>query len=125
MHELFQIMLMLFLFLCCRLCLWRRVLSRDKRTSRRVPIECPARIRTLDLGPSYYGTCTDLSVKGLTVQSSFVPRPNEELEVTVVPPRAGDLASQPMTARVRVRRCHELEQGQTYEIGMEIVEVLS
>lgn len=103
----------------------RYVLSRESRRSRRVPVTCPARIRTLGQGPSYYGTCTDLSVAGLTVQSSFVPRPDEELEVTVMAPRAGQLAAAPMVARVRVRRCHALEQGEVYEIGMEIMEVLS
>ncbi|PHV10266.1 PilZ domain-containing protein [Chitinimonas sp. BJB300] len=105
--------------------LGRIVLTSDKRISRRIPIECPTRIRTADLGPSYYGTCIDLSVKGLTVHTNFVPRPDEELEVTVLPPRAGDITPQPMTAKVRVRRCHELEQGQMYEIGLEIVTVLS
>ncbi|QNM94961.1 PilZ domain-containing protein [Chitinimonas koreensis] len=100
-------------------------MSRDQRTARRVPVICPARIRTLDLGPSHYGTCTDLSVGGLTLQSSFVPKHDEELEVTVMPPRGANLAPQPMTARVRVRRCHEVERGVCYEIGVEIVEIVS
>ncbi|HEY9102546.1 PilZ domain-containing protein [Chitinimonas sp.] len=100
-------------------------MSAEKRTAKRVPVECPARIRTLDLGPSYYGTCTDLSVTGLTILSNFVPRHDEELEVTVVPPRNGGIKPQPMTARVRVRRCHELESGQQYEIGLEIVQILA
>ncbi|WP_179958229.1 PilZ domain-containing protein [Chitinimonas arctica] len=99
-------------------------MSRNKRINRRIPLACPARIRTLDLGPSYYGTCIDLSVGGLTVHSDFVPRPGEILEVTVMPPRTNGLPSQPMTARVKVRRCHELEAGLRYEIGLEIVQIL-
>ncbi|GLR14570.1 hypothetical protein GCM10007907_33600 [Chitinimonas prasina] len=100
-------------------------MSRDKRTARRVPVACPARIRTLDIGPSYYGTCTDLSVGGLTIHSNFVPRHDEELEVTVMPPRSGGKPVPPMTARVKVRRCHEIEAGLTYEIGLEIVQILT
>ena len=103
----------------------RSGLGKDKRNSRRVPIECPTRIRTMDIGPSYYGTCIDLSVNGLTIHTNFVPRPGEELEVTVLPPRAGEIMTPPMMARVRVKRCHELEQGEVYEIGLEIVTILN
>lgn len=100
-------------------------MSRDKRTARRIPIACPATLSTLDLGPSYEGTCVDLSVGGLTIHSNFVPRPGEELEVTVLPPTTGNLTPKPMVVRARVRRCHEIDAGLFYEIGLEIIKVLS
>ncbi|MFC4157814.1 PilZ domain-containing protein [Chitinimonas lacunae] len=100
-------------------------MSREMRNAKRVPIECPARIRTIEAGPTHYGTCTELSVSGMTLQSSFVPRPDEELDITVMPPRGPGLAPVPMNARVKVRRCHEIERGKCYEIGVEILKILS
>ncbi|WP_269532419.1 PilZ domain-containing protein [Chitinimonas sp. BJYL2] len=100
-------------------------MSQDKRAALRIPVSCPARIRTADIGPAFYGTCTDLSVTGLTIQSNFVPRHDELLEVTVMPPRTAKQAPVPMVIRARVRRCHELEPGVSYEIGLAIVEILA
>lgn len=99
-------------------------MSIEQRSGRRIPIACPARIRPEGLGPMAYGTCIELSVGGMTLRTSFVPRPEEQFEVTIRPPRGPGVTSPPMTARVRVRRCHEVEAGLEYEIGVEIVKIL-
>jgi hypothetical protein len=100
-------------------------MNRDLRTARRVPVDCPARIRTLDIGPTYYGTCKDLAVGGLTLHTNFVPKHDEELEVTLMPPAAGGRKPAPMMVQARVRRCHEVEREKCYEIGLEIVKVVT
>lgn len=100
-------------------------MTREQRTARRIPVDCPARIRTMDIGPTYYGSCKDLAVGGMTVHSSFVPRPDEELEITLLPPTANGRKPTPMVVRARVRRCHEVERGKCYEIGLEIMQVVS
>jgi hypothetical protein len=66
-----------------------------------------------------------LAVGGMTVHSSFVPRHDEELEITLLPPQADGHKPKPMIVRARVRRCHEVEQGKCYEIGLEIMQIVS
>ncbi|HSC78912.1 MAG TPA: PilZ domain-containing protein [Chitinolyticbacter sp.] len=92
----------------------------EQRAALRIPVDCKVKIRTRDHGPSHYGICTDLSVTGMTIRTLFVPRPDEEFEVYVMPP-AGQ---SPLSARVRVRRCHEIERDKLYELGLAIVEIL-
>ncbi|MDK2123445.1 PilZ domain-containing protein [Parachitinimonas caeni] len=96
----------------------------EQRIDRRIPINCPVKIRTKDLGDPWYGVCTDLSVSGMSIQTSFVPREDEELEVMVIPPQGLNGGTQkPLAALVRVRRCHEIERGRLYEIGLEILSI--
>lgn len=96
----------------------------DQRSALRVPVSCKVKLRLPDLGMSYYGECTDLSVQGLTVQTNYVPRPQEELEVYVMPPSSPGGARQPMALHVRVMRCHALPRGELYELGLSILNVL-
>lgn len=96
----------------------------DQRSARRVPVSIKAKIRTRDFGQIYYGECTDLSVGGMTLQTSYVPRPEEEFDVFLMPPRIAGAPAQPFSARVQVRRCHQIEQGLLYELGLTIIEVL-
>jgi hypothetical protein len=79
----------------------------------------------MDIGPTHYGTCKDLAVGGMTLHSSFVPRPNEQLEVTLIPPHTAGQQPAPMVVKAIVRRSHEVERGKCYEIGLEIIEVVS
>ncbi|UXY14414.1 PilZ domain-containing protein [Chitiniphilus purpureus] len=97
---------------------------REQRSALRIPVDCKVKIRTLDFGPSHYGTCSDLSVSGMTLRTSYVPRPGEEFEVFVMPPRQGGSLREPLAARVRVVRCHELARGRLYELGLAIVQIL-
>ncbi|MBE9610339.1 PilZ domain-containing protein [Chitinilyticum piscinae] len=96
----------------------------DQRAAVRVPVRCKVKLRLPDLGLSHYGECTDLSVSGLTVQTSYVPRPSEEFQVFVMPPASPGVARQPMALQVRVMRCHALKQSGLYELGLSILNVL-
>lgn len=100
-------------------------MKRDQRTARRIPVDCPARIRTRDIGPTFYGTCKDLAVGGMTLHTDFVPQHDEELEVTLLPPSPGNIKPTPMVVHARVRRCHEVEAAKCYEIGLEIIQVVN
>ena len=93
----------------------------ERRTSLRVPLDCKARIKVLGSRETYYGICRDLSVDGLLIESEYVPRAGQMLEVTVLPPQRGPIV--PLHAVVQVRRCIELVSGQLYEIGAKIKEI--
>ncbi|WP_373975084.1 PilZ domain-containing protein [Chitinibacter sp. SCUT-21] len=97
--------------------------ERDQRGALRVAVNCKVKIRPLDLGLPFYGECTDLSVTGMTVQTSYVPRPHEEFDIYVMPARTEGMKRQPFSARVRVRRSHQLKVTSLYELGLEIVQV--
>lgn len=99
-------------------------LWRDARAARRVPVRFRAKITTDYPGPAEYGECTDLSVSGMTLRTSYVPRPQEEFQVCLVPPKVASGPVQPFSAKVKVVRCHEIERGQCYELGLAILEVL-
>ncbi len=95
----------------------------DQRRARRVPVSFRAKIRVDGGQFAFYGECTDLSVGGMTLRTSYVPRPNEEFEVYLLPPQIGS-SVRPFSARVRVMRCHEVERNRLYEIGLATIEVL-
>jgi hypothetical protein len=101
------------------------MLPQDQRRSRRVPIDCPARIRAVADGRVHDAMCRGLSTSGMTLHTDFVPRADEVIEVTLLPAAAGASRVQPMVARCRVRRCHAIEYGRCYELGVEILGVLS
>jgi hypothetical protein len=48
---------------------------------------------------------------------------DEVFEVAVLPADSGG-TYMPLHARVRVRRCHGLEQAGVYEMGVEIIEII-
>ena len=95
----------------------------ELRRNRRVPVRFPAKIRTLDFGQVFYGDCVELSVEGMTLQTMYVPRPDEELDVYLMPPRMGKAPAKPLSARVKVMRCHALNDDHRYELGLFILEV--
>mgnify|MGYP001558430318 FL=1 len=97
--------------------------EQDQRGALRMLVKCKVKIRPMDLGMPFYGDCTDLSVTGMTVQTTYVPRPDEEFDIYVMPARTLALASEPFSARVRVKRSHRIEQDGLYELGLEIVMV--
>lgn len=94
---------------------------RDRRGARRLNMGCKARIRSLNTGETHYGECTDLSVDGLALRSSFVPQFGERLQVLVLTPAVGGLPGKPFEAEVEVRRCNEVQRGLLYEIGTRIL----
>jgi hypothetical protein len=96
----------------------------NKRDALRVPIKCKVKICPLDFGLVYYGNCTDLSVRGLTVETDYVPRLDEEFDLYVMPPLASTGPKEPLAVRVKVMRCHQIEQGVMYELGLSILKVI-
>jgi hypothetical protein len=98
--------------------------EREMRAALRVAVLFQVRIRAEGIPGSFYGQCTDLSVTGMTVQTSFVPQAGEMLEVRAIQPGVGKGAARIFAARVQVMRCHELETGKLYELGLRIEEVL-
>lgn len=95
----------------------------ERRKERRIPLGCKVGIRPYGGGPTVVGTCVELGVGGMTIHSSHVPRMEEVFEVAVLPPESGG-TYMPLHARVRVRRCHGLEQAGLYEMGVEIIEII-
>ncbi|MBI3145293.1 MAG: PilZ domain-containing protein [Pseudogulbenkiania sp.] len=97
----------------------------ERRGARRLRMGCNARIKSLNTGETHYGECTDLSIDGLALRSSFVPQFGERLLVVVRAPAVGGLPGKPFEAEVEVRRCNEIEHGRIYEIGTRIIELKS
>lgn len=98
--------------------------QREQRTARRIPMNCKVKLRFKSSSMPAYGICTDLSVGGLTIRTSYVPRPDETFDVLVMPPVSGPGPRTPFAAQVQVKRCHEVERGKLYELGLAIIEVL-
>lgn len=94
----------------------------ERRRNRRIALGCEARLFVGGRATPLEAVCTELSVGGLTVHASYVPRSGEILEVLVASPRSA-IARPPLRLRATVRRCQRRESGD-YEIGLEIVEVL-
>lgn len=59
----------------------------------------------------------------MTLRTAYVPQPQEEFEVFLLPPKLPGKPVKPFSARVRVMRCHEIERGKLYELGLSIIEV--
>ena len=95
----------------------------ERRRDRRIPLGCKVGIRLDGQAAPVVGTCVELSVGGLTIPSSHVPRMDEVFEIAVLPPEPGGVY-QPLHAGVRVRRCDGLAQPGLYAMGVEIVEVI-
>ena len=96
----------------------------ERRRNLRVPLGgIDARIHVPGSVQPVGARCTDLAVGGLTLHSSYVPRDGEEFRVEVSSPDQRRIL-EPLNARVIVRRCHQVEPG-TYEMGVEILEVIS
>lgn len=93
----------------------------DRRISRRVSMGCKARIKSLHTGETHYGECTDLSVDGVALRSSYVPQFGERLMVLVLSHPVGGMPGKQFEAEVEVRRCNEVIRNSIYEIGAKIV----
>lgn len=95
----------------------------ERRRDRRIPLGCKVGIKLAHQAQPVVGTCVDLSVGGLTIRSTHVPQMDEVFEIAVLPPEPGGRFL-PLHARVRVRRCHGLEEAGLYEMGVEIVDII-
>ena len=95
--------------------------SRENRASLRVPLNCKVKIKVLGARESHYGICKDLSVDGILIESDYVPRYGQMLDVMVLPPQQGPVV--PLHAIIQVRRCSEIIGSKLYEIGAKIKEI--
>ena len=95
----------------------------ERRRDRRIPLGCKVGIRLDGQSAPVIGTCVELSVGGLTIHSSHVPRMNEIFEIAVLPAGPGGVY-QPHHARVQERRSDGLAQPGLYALGVEFIDVI-
>ena len=96
----------------------------ERRLDRRIPLGCKAWIHPPGLAP-LEAECVEIGVGGMTLRSGYVPGEGEVVDVEVAGAEPGSPGSaKPLRARVAVKRCHMLEPGR-YELGVQIIEVLS
>jgi len=102
----------------------------ERRRDRRIPVPgggLKAHLITAH-NERFDGSCTELSVGGLTLRCNYVPALHETVLVQVdQPPAKPGLPARPLRVRLEVRRCEALPEGSDfrYELGGRIVEVLS
>ncbi len=94
----------------------------DRRNSRRIPLGCDAIIKPPNQKDTYEARCLEIGTGGLTLESRYVPRVAEVLDVLVRQPDGG-VDRPPLHARVEVKRCHKTESGD-YQLGAQILQVL-
>ena len=84
----------------------------NRRLDRRIPLGCAAFIALRD-GSRVDATCVELGVGGMTLNAAYVPGQNEVLTVAVLGPQGeATLDRPPLIARLEVRRCNALGNGQ-------------
>ncbi len=98
------------------------VLHYNRRLDRRIPVQVPAQIFVAS-GRVEEAKCMDLSVRGMTLHTGYVPGEAEVLEVLVSSPGGASVAARPLRVMLQVKRCIQLAPGE-YEVGGEIVQVL-
>jgi hypothetical protein len=103
---------------------WRIMTSPrdDRRSARRIPLGCDALIRPLNQTETYPASCLEISPGGMTLESDYVPRVAEYLDVLVHQPQGG-VDRPPLHVRVEVKRCHRTASGK-YQLGGQITQVL-
>lgn len=94
----------------------------DRRNSRRIPLGCDALIRPLNQPDTFEANCLEISTGGMTLETAYVPRVAEFLDVLVRQPDGG-VNRPPLHVRVEVKRCHRADSGK-YQLGAQIVQVL-
>ena len=81
-------------------------LGLEKRTGRRIPINCPVQILLSD-GRELLGLAHNLSIEGIRFDCPIELMPSQELEVRLLPPSAS--ATPPLHAVIEVIRCEATE----------------
>ena len=77
-------------------------LGLEKRTGRRIPINCSVQILLPD-GRTLLGLAHDLSVEGIRFDCPIELQPAQTLEVRLLPP--SDSATPPLQAIIEIIRC--------------------
>lgn len=94
----------------------------NQRLSRRIPLGCDALVRPHDGEEAYSAHCAEIGTGGMTIETDYVPRLAEELDVLVRQPDGG-VTRPPLHVRVKVKRCHRAASGR-YVLGVQITKVL-
>lgn len=94
----------------------------DRRTTRRIPLGCDALIQPPNQTQRFEAACLEISPGGLTLETDYVPRVSEVLDVLVHQPDGG-IDRPPLHVRVEVKRCHRTEEGK-YQLGAQILQVM-
>lgn len=87
------------------------MLGWEKRSARRVPIDCPASVMLPD-GSEHVATVKDLSVEGLSFESGLDLPQGMEVELRLLPP-AGSLI-EPLQCKVLVVRSVQTDMPFSY-----------
>lgn len=94
----------------------------NQRLSRRIPLGCNALLRPHSGEEVYSARCAEIGTGGMTLETEYVPRVAEELDVLVREPGSG-ITRPPLHVRVKVKRCHRAASGR-YVLGVQITKVL-
>lgn len=94
----------------------------NQRLSRRIPLGCDALLRPHNGEEAYSARCAELGTGGMTLETDYVPRVAEQIDVLVRQP-VGGAAHTPLHVRVAVRRCHRAASG-LYVLGVHIIKIL-
>ena len=86
-----------------------------------VPPHCQGKLRSLITGQTYPALCYDVRITGMQVCIPYVPQLGERIELTIYPPDIGGRPSDPFTTEVEAVSCVELQRGELYQLGVNIV----
>lgn len=92
----------------------------EKRSARRIPVDCMVIIKAAN-NALYDGVVKDLSVDGISIETTFNPAPAELFEIDVIPP-PGSLVS-PLRAVAETIRSIPSESERRYTIAASIKNV--
>ena len=86
-----------------------------------VPPHCQGKLRSRVTNQTYPALCYDVRITGMQVCTPYVPQQGERIELTVYPPDIGGRPSEPFTTEVEAVCCLEVQQGQLYQLTVNIV----
>ncbi len=89
-------------------------LGLEKRTGRRIPINCPVQIRLSD-DRTLLGLVHDLSVEGIRFDCPEELLPAQEAEIHLLPPTASMIP--PLNAIIQVIRCDPTDAPHIFMIA--------
>ena len=92
----------------------------EKRSARRIPVDCMVVIKAAD-NALYDGVVKDLSVDGISIETTYNPAPAVLFEIDVIPP-PGSIVS-PLRAVAEVIRSVPSETEGHYTIAASIKSV--
>jgi hypothetical protein len=95
----------------------------EKRSARRIPIsvDCLVTIQMPD-GSTQNGVIKDLSVDGISIETSQLIDGGSQLDISVIPPEGSPI--EPLRANIEVIRCTPEDYGAKYIVAASIKSVV-